>query len=176
MWRLGQVGAGYVPLTAATSEPPPLPPGSCAMRVSRTRAAFAAATIVISTAATLATTAVASAAAGGNAHATTTTRVVHGGQTTHLSRTGSSPEIAPAVGPGAEAARTPGPNRTLPPPPKPGGSGSGLSGTPASSSAIQNAGALTTFNGVNHYQQRFGLAGGNQWSLEPPDQALCVGG
>ena len=37
-------------------------------------------------------------------------------------------------------------------------------------------GLLGSFNGLNHYQQRFGsTAGGNQWSLEPPDQGLCVG-
>jgi hypothetical protein len=30
------------------------------------------------------------------------------------------------------------------------------------------------FEGLNHYQQRY-TRGGNQFSLEPPDQALCVG-
>src|SRR6266508_910232 len=30
------------------------------------------------------------------------------------------------------------------------------------------------FEGLNHYQQRF-ARGGNQFSLEPPDQGLCVG-
>jgi hypothetical protein len=30
------------------------------------------------------------------------------------------------------------------------------------------------FQGINHYQQRT-TDGGNQWSLVPPDQALCVG-
>jgi hypothetical protein len=30
------------------------------------------------------------------------------------------------------------------------------------------------FEGLNHYQQRYSR-GGNQFSLEPPDQALCVG-
>ena len=32
----------------------------------------------------------------------------------------------------------------------------------------------TSFEGLNHYQQRYSR-GGNQFSLEPPDQALCVG-
>jgi len=32
----------------------------------------------------------------------------------------------------------------------------------------------TTFDGLNHYQQRY-ARGGNQFSIEPPDQALCVG-
>lgn len=32
----------------------------------------------------------------------------------------------------------------------------------------------TGFAGLNHYQQRYSR-GGNQFSLEPPDQALCVG-
>jgi len=33
---------------------------------------------------------------------------------------------------------------------------------------------LSTFNGLNHRQQRT-ANGGNQFSLEPPDQGLCVG-
>jgi hypothetical protein len=32
----------------------------------------------------------------------------------------------------------------------------------------------TGFEGLNHYQQRY-ARGGNQFSVEPPDQALCVG-
>src|SRR5216683_6646209 len=32
---------------------------------------------------------------------------------------------------------------------------------------------LTSFDGINHLQQRFGTK--NQFSLEPPDQGLCVG-
>jgi hypothetical protein len=32
----------------------------------------------------------------------------------------------------------------------------------------------TGFEGLNHYQQRYSR-GGNQFSLEPPDQGLCVG-
>jgi len=37
-------------------------------------------------------------------------------------------------------------------------------------------GLLTSFDGLNHFDQRFGsTAGGNQFSLEPPDQGLCVG-
>lgn len=35
---------------------------------------------------------------------------------------------------------------------------------------------LAGFDGLNHFQQRFGsTAGSNQFSLEPPDQGLCVG-
>jgi hypothetical protein len=35
---------------------------------------------------------------------------------------------------------------------------------------------LHSFDGLNHFQQRFGsTAGANQFSLEPPDQGLCVG-
>ncbi len=33
---------------------------------------------------------------------------------------------------------------------------------------------LTSFDGLNHYQQRH-ANGGNQFSVEPPDQGLCVG-
>jgi len=39
-----------------------------------------------------------------------------------------------------------------------------------------NPGVLASFAGLNHFQQRFGsTAGPNQFSLEPPDQGLCVG-
>ena len=35
---------------------------------------------------------------------------------------------------------------------------------------------LHSFDGLNHFDQRFGsTAGANQFSLEPPDQGLCVG-
>ncbi len=44
------------------------------------------------------------------------------------------------------------------------------SGTKAKSSPIFKTG----FEGLNHYQQRYSR-GGNQFSVEPPDQALCVG-
>jgi hypothetical protein len=54
--------------------------------------------------------------------------------------------------------------------------GAGLSGIPAANTPIQTASSATSFAGINHHQQRFEIAGGNQWSLEPPDQALCVGG
>ena len=30
-------------------------------------------------------------------------------------------------------------------------------------------------DGLNHFDQRFGANNGNQFSLEPPDQGLCVG-
>jgi hypothetical protein len=39
-----------------------------------------------------------------------------------------------------------------------------------------NPGLLTSFDGLDHFDQRFGsTAGPNQFSLEPPDQGLCVG-
>jgi len=44
------------------------------------------------------------------------------------------------------------------------------SGQKAKSSPIFKNG----FEGLNHYQQRYSN-GGNQFSIEPPDQALCVG-
>ena len=53
--------------------------------------------------------------------------------------------------------------------------GPGLSGIPASSTPITGAVGATSFSGIDHHQQRFEVAGGNQWSLEPPDQGLCVG-
>src|SRR5258708_15199677 len=33
---------------------------------------------------------------------------------------------------------------------------------------------ITGFEGLNHYQQRYSR-GGNQFSVEPPDQGMCVG-
>jgi hypothetical protein len=54
-----------------------------------------------------------------------------------------------------------------------GGVGNGVSvnsGQKAKSNPQFNFG----FQGLNHYQQRYSR-GGNQFSLEPPDQGLCVG-
>jgi hypothetical protein len=47
----------------------------------------------------------------------------------------------------------------------------------AAPSAIIRTGprVLTSFDGINHRDQRI-TNGGNQFSLEPPDQGLCVGG
>jgi hypothetical protein len=42
--------------------------------------------------------------------------------------------------------------------------------------ANSNPELTLSFAGMNHFDQRFGSsAGNNQWSLEPPDQGLCVG-
>ena len=51
-----------------------------------------------------------------------------------------------------------------------GNGGSVTSGMKAKSNPIVN----TSFDGVNHYQSRY-ARGGNQFSLEPPDQGMCVG-
>src|SRR5215212_851711 len=40
--------------------------------------------------------------------------------------------------------------------------------------AKSNPAVKTSFEGLNFYQQRY-ARGGNQFSVEPPDQALCVG-
>jgi hypothetical protein len=40
--------------------------------------------------------------------------------------------------------------------------------------ATSNPGLFTSFNGLNHRDQRL-ANGGNQFSLEPPDQGLCAG-
>jgi hypothetical protein len=41
---------------------------------------------------------------------------------------------------------------------------------------LSTPGLLASFDGLNHFQQRFGsTAGANQFSLEPPDEGLCVG-
>jgi hypothetical protein len=51
-----------------------------------------------------------------------------------------------------------------------GGGPSVSSGTKAKSNPTFNFG----FEGLNHYQQRYSR-GGNQFSVEPPDQGMCVG-
>ena len=52
----------------------------------------------------------------------------------------------------------------------------GRSGAPVASSSIaaSNANLAVSFNGLNHREQRL-ANNGNQFSLEPPDQGLCVG-
>ena len=45
---------------------------------------------------------------------------------------------------------------------------------PSSAVASSNPELALSFDGLNHFDQRF-ANGGNQFSLEPPDQALCVG-
>jgi hypothetical protein len=57
-------------------------------------------------------------------------------------------------------------------------SGTGASGQGASVNSGTKAKSDPTFNfgfeGLNHYQQRYSR-GGNQFSVEPPDQGMCVG-
>jgi hypothetical protein len=56
-------------------------------------------------------------------------------------------------------------------------SGSGTGGGPSVSSgkkAKSNPTFNSGFEGLNHYQQRYSR-GGNQFSVEPPDQGMCVG-
>ena len=54
--------------------------------------------------------------------------------------------------------------------------GHGVKGAsaPSATRAKSNPIFKTGFEGLNHYQQRY-TRGGNQFSVEPPDQALCVG-
>lgn len=53
------------------------------------------------------------------------------------------------------------------------GRGSGASAS-NSKKAKSNPEVNFSFEGLNHYQQRY-ARGGNQFSVEPPDQGLCVG-
>ena len=41
--------------------------------------------------------------------------------------------------------------------------------------AKSNPELVASIDGLDHYDQRFGAANGNQFSIEPPDQGLCVG-
>jgi len=45
---------------------------------------------------------------------------------------------------------------------------------PGSAKAKSNPSFINGFEGLNHYQQRY-ARGGNQFSVEPPDQGMCVG-
>jgi len=59
--------------------------------------------------------------------------------------------------------------------PKHAPSTSVLPATPATAATIAaDSGVVTTFAGLNHFDQRTANHG-NQFSLEPPDQGLCVG-
>src|SRR5439155_6284099 len=53
------------------------------------------------------------------------------------------------------------------------GTGNGVS-VNSGKKAKSNPQFNTGFEGLNHYQQRYSR-GGNQFSVEPPDQGLCVG-
>lgn len=53
------------------------------------------------------------------------------------------------------------------------GPGKGTS-TNSGKKAKSNPELNTSFEGLNHYQQHY-VRGGNQFSIEPPDQRLCVG-
>jgi hypothetical protein len=44
-----------------------------------------------------------------------------------------------------------------------------------SAKAKSNPELTLSIDALNHFQQRFVAAGGNQFSVEPPDQGLCVG-
>ncbi|HEX2626038.1 MAG TPA: hypothetical protein VHL56_03950 [Candidatus Limnocylindrales bacterium] len=136
--------------------------------------------VALIAAAVLATTsalAVSAAGTSSRSNATITTRVIKGGQKTTLHRgTAGGGELAPAVGPEAGTIREAVANRSESSRAKATRIDAGLAGIPVDSSSVTSASGATSFSGINHFQQRFGVANGNQWSLEPPDQALCVGG
>jgi hypothetical protein len=54
------------------------------------------------------------------------------------------------------------------------GPGIAVSGR-GSAKAKSNPELTLSLDALNHFQQRFVAAGGNQFSIEPPDQGLCVG-
>lgn len=97
-------------------------------------------------------------------------------QTGAFTPSGTPSDVTRAEFPGQqdEADGSPGPypgsivNRSLS-----RGSGNGVS-VPSGKKAKSSPKFETGFEGLNHYQQRY-TRGGNQFSLEPPDQGLCVG-
>jgi hypothetical protein len=54
------------------------------------------------------------------------------------------------------------------------GNGKGAGKNNGKGHSKSNPSVVTSFEGLNHYQQRY-ARGGNQFSLEPPDQGLCAG-
>jgi hypothetical protein len=48
-------------------------------------------------------------------------------------------------------------------------------GRAGSAKAKSNPGLTLSFDALNHFDQRFVAGGGNQFSIEPPDQGLCAG-
>jgi hypothetical protein len=54
------------------------------------------------------------------------------------------------------------------------GSAGGSISTSTGKKAKSNPQLVMSFDGLNHYQQRYSR-GGNQFSIEPPDQGLCAG-
>ena len=48
-------------------------------------------------------------------------------------------------------------------------------GTAGNGKAKSNPELALSIDGINHFQQRFVAGGANQFSIEPPDQGLCVG-
>jgi len=54
------------------------------------------------------------------------------------------------------------------------GPGAGMQHS-GSGKAKSNPELILSVDAINHFEQRFVAAGGNQFSIEPPDQGLCVG-
>jgi hypothetical protein len=150
-----------------------------------------------------ATIALALALVGGSLVASTSAAAATTGTTRHILKVGTgaytptgtgsgapasiATEIPKAFGPEAsegDAARAAtagpvGPNRSLAP--RNRASLSGSAGGATSNGPVQAGGVirngpqlLTSFDGINHREHRT-ANNGNQFSLEPPDQALCVG-
>ena len=85
-----------------------------------------------------------------------------------------SPEFpGPSGGDGADGSKNAGVNRS-----KTETNGSSALGQAVGDGngtiAGSNPELAASFEGLNHFQNRFGVSGGNQFSLEPPDQGLCA--
>jgi len=112
-----------------------------------------------------------------------TTRLISSSGTARIAASASSsstagvenPEFPGAAGSDAAAASDKnGPNRSHS---STGGSIKGMAtGDGNGTIAGSNPELATSFDGLNHFVNRFGVSGGNQFSLEPPDQGLCANG
>ncbi|MGA8487700.1 MAG: hypothetical protein WB684_11570 [Gaiella sp.] len=118
------------------------------------------------------------AAATAVAVSTGTRQIPSGGTTTiRAGATGSDGIQQPEIRPGSDAEEGPGSfNR-----PRPGFKNGKFPKKPLDAPVVASSAVATSnpelglsFEGLNHRDQRL-ANGGNQFSLEPPDQALCVG-
>ena len=129
----------------------------------------------------LAASAVTPAVGGAAAGSGTTRQIVSVGTTSLRSaQVGSgalqNPEFPRGIGPEASTATGPGRHSGLVNRSKARERGiTSSGGAPATALAVASSSSLLlSFDGLNHRDQRT-ANGGNQWSLEPPDQGLCAG-
>ena len=140
---------------------------------SRLRAMLTGAAILPVLAASIASSPVAVSASTTRLISTSGTASIAGGGSTPSTAGVQNPEFPGSVGGDAAAAGgKSGPNRSHT---STTGAITGIAvGDGNGTLAGSNPELVTSFDGLNHFINRFGVSGGNQFSLEPPDQGLCA--